>query len=161
MKFNLADMPLLPGQNNGREVNEVSTADLKSIGVSGSAFSLHVGDKIAFDAGTPLVVSQAVRANDPKSPLAYYVACERNGNPSWLGISVFTRRDATGQPVGEFQKTALREPSFEAIYNNLLAGKTITASKMKTYQATEWDAAGNRLDTTVERQAPVIEYVNA
>lgn len=159
MKFSIENMPLLPGQNNGRSVETVDANALKSIGVSGSAFAMHVGDKISFEAtDEPLVISQKVRANDPQSPLAYYVACERNDKPSWIGISVFTRRDADGQPVGEFQKTALREPSFAAVYANLLAGKTITADTTSTYKASEFDTAGNRLNTTVERTIPVIKY---
>jgi len=160
MKFNLTDMPLLPGQNNGRDVTTVSADALKSIGISGSAFAMHVGDTIAFEeTNEPLVISQAVRANDPQSPVAYYVACERNGKPSWIGISNFTRRDAVGQPIGEFQKNALKEASFAAIYDNLLSGKSITASETVTYKAADWDTAGNRLETTHDVTAPVIKYV--
>lgn len=160
MKFNLNDMPLLPGQNSGRAVSEVPSDALKTIGISGSAFAMHVGDKIAFEeTDSPLVISQPVRANDPDSPLAYYVACERNGKPSWLGISNFTRRDAEGQPIGEFQKNALREASFAAIYDNMLSGKAITATETVVYKAADWDTAGNRLNTTHDITAPVIKYV--
>lgn len=154
-------MPLLPGANNGRQVVEVSADKLREIGVSGSAFSIHEGDQIKFDdVDTPLVVSQPIRKGS--DTLAYYVACERNGNPSWVGIGVFTRRNVEGQPVGKFQEKALREPSFADIYKNLLKGKTITSVGTLTYQAAHFDAAGVRdEEKTDTRTCPNIEYVNA
>jgi len=155
--FTINDMPLLPGQNNGREIQTVTAEQLKEIGVSGSAFAMHVGDKLEFDStNTPLVVSQPVRKDSQN--LAYYVACKRNGNNSWIPVSTFTRRDANGQPIGEFQKQALNEPSFAEVYAKMLSGKTITAETTTQYQAPKFDTAGNRLEETVTRIAPVLKY---
>ena len=94
--FELSQMPILPGANQeGRAPQPVSVEKLNTVGVSNTAFSLHEGDVIKFPEGTPLVVSQKIR-NSADSPVAYYVAVERNGKPSWLGIGILTRRDAEG-----------------------------------------------------------------
>lgn len=157
--FNLDSMPLLPGQTSGREVKTVNPEDLKGIGIQGGAFALHVNDVVEFEnTDKPLVISQPVR-NTPNSPLAYYVACTRNGKPSWLGIGIFTRRDANGKAIGEFQANALNYPSFQEVYNSMLAGKKITAKETATYQAAKFDTAGNRVEgETVSRTTPVIVY---
>jgi hypothetical protein len=122
-------MPLLPGQNAGREVNPVDVNKLNEIGIQVGAFALHKDDVIKFPEGQPLVVSQKVR-NEANSPLAYYVGVERNGKPSWLGIGILTRRDHTGTPIGDFQKKMCEKASFKEIYEEL-AGKAIKGGELK------------------------------
>lgn len=157
--FDIKSMPLLPGQNDGREVKTVNPENLNGIGIQGGAFALHVNDVIEFeDTDKPLVVSQPVRKT-PNSPVAYYVGCTRNGKPSWLGIGIFTRRDAEGKAIGEFQSQALNCPSFKEVYATMLAGKKITAKETATYKAAKFDDAGNRVEgETISRNAPVIVY---
>ena len=157
--FNLDAMPILPGQTSGREVKTVNPEDLKSIGIQSGAFAMHINDVVEFEnTDKPLVISQPVR-NTPNSPLAYYVACTRNGKPSWLGIGILTRRDVEGKPIGEFQANALNYPSFLDLYSSMLSGKKITAKDTVTYRAVKYDAAGNRVEgETIFRTAPVIVY---
>lgn len=117
------DMPLLPGATSGRTPQVVESEKLNTIGINGSAFTIRKGDVIKFFDDEPLVVSQKVNTSE-NSPLAYYVAVERNGENSWLGIGILTRRDINGKPLGSFQEEMLSKPSFKEIYNSL-RGKTI------------------------------------
>lgn len=149
----IKDMPLLPGQNSGREVKIVDIAKLNEVGVNGSAFALHKDDVIAFPAGEPLVISQKVR-NEANSPLAYYVGCIRNGKNSWLSTGILTRRDYTGAPIGEFQKKMCEKPSFKEIYE-YLAGKTIKGGELKAVKFYRF-VNNQRTDETREQYVPEI-----
>lgn len=153
----IKDMPLLPGQNQGREVTPVAVADLKGVGVQGGAFALHKGDVIEFPEGDPLVVSQKVR-NTPDSPLAYYVGCIRNGKKSWLATGVLTRLDYRGQAIGPFQEEMRQKPSFKEVYE-ALAGKKIKGGELKEIQVAVFDRqTGERTDKTQSRFIPEIEW---
>lgn len=145
-------MPLLPGEANGRAKEEVNVNDIQSVGVSVSAFSLTKGDKVQFeDTDTPLVVKQKIRKED-NSPVAHYVAVIKNDQKTWLNISSLTRRDAEGQPIGEFRKKAIGYPNFITMYNSLLKGKTfeLKGDDIK-YSAPQFDAAGNRTEGTTTK----------
>lgn len=157
--MNVKDYPLLPGATNGRPVTEVTDADdLKAVGVSNTAFAIHVGDKITFEkTENPLIVKQPVRANDATSPIAYYVGCQRNDKPSWVGIGIFTRRDASNQPIGELQAKAVNEPNFLSVYANLLAGKAITCDKLIEVKTPVFKD-GQRTEDTQTRMMPNILY---
>lgn len=152
----LKAMPLLPGQNNGRSISQVPVENLKSIGVTGSAFSVHTGDVIQFPEGDPLVVSQKINANDPQSNLAYYVGCIRNGKNSWLAVGQLTRRDATGAYVGKFQEEMGKYPSFQDVYA-ALAGKSIKGGEMVEKEFAVFDN-GVRTDRTQKRMICEIEW---
>ena len=152
------NLPILPGHANGRPATPVTDAnELKGVGVSNTAFQIHVGDKITFDAGEPYVVKQAIRANDPSAPNAYYVACMRNGKESWAGIGLFTRRDADNKPIGEFQAQAVNEPNFLAVYDKYLAGKTITCDQLIEVKTPVFEN-GQRTEKTTTRMMPNIKY---
>ena len=151
----LKNMPLLPGQNAGREVNPVDVNKLNEIGIQVGAFALHKGDIIKFPEGQPLVVSQKVR-NEANSPLAYYVGVERNGKPSWLGIGVLTRRDHTGTPIGEFQKKMSEKASFKEIYEEL-AGKSIKGGELKEVKMAVF-RDGQRTDDVRTTYVPEITW---
>ena len=157
--MNVKDYPPLPGATTGRPMTEVTSAeDLKAVGVSGTAFAIHQGDKISFEATeTPTVVKQPVRANDASSPVAYYVGCIRNDKPSWVGIGIFTRRDTDNQPIGELQAKAVNEPDFLSVYANLLAGKTITCDKLIEVKTPVFENNA-RTDKTQVRMMPNIIY---
>ena len=91
-------MPILPGANQeGRAPQPVSVEKLNTVGVSNTAFALHEGDVIKFPEGTPLVVSQKIR-NSADSPVAYYVAVERNGNNAVCSRVVRNRKSISHQP---------------------------------------------------------------
>lgn len=155
--FTLDQMPLLPGQFNGREVSQVAASDLASVGANMGAFTMHLNDVIAFDAtDAPLVVKQPINDKDD-SPMQYFVACTRNGNPSWLTVGILSRRDADGKAIGEFQEKALLEPSFKEIYAHLLSGKTITCKSMVDKEFSVFKD-GVRTDARQTRKVPVIEY---
>lgn len=151
----LSSMPLLPGQNQGRTVTPVAADKLNEVGVNGSAFSIHKGDKITFPNEEPLVVSQKI-SNDANANSAYYVGVERNGTKSWLSVGILTRRDSDGKPLGKFQEEMLAKPSFKEIYDSL-KGKTIVGGELKTHTFAVFDN-GVRTDKTRERQIPEINY---
>lgn len=154
--FELSNMPILPGANQeGRAPKQVAVENLNTVGVSNSAFSLHEGDVIKFPEGSPLVVEQKIR-NSADSPKAYYVAVERNGKPSWLGIGILTRRDANGNPLGPFQAKMINKPSFKEIYEDL-AGKTIKGGASKPHKFAVFAQDGTRTEETRERLIPSIE----
>lgn len=154
--YQISDMPYLPGQRDGRPVVQVSAEQLNEVGANGSAFSFHVGDVVKFEeTDTPLVVSQPVTKDSTR--LQYLVACEKNGRKSWMGIGIFTRRDATGAPVGDFQEKALKEPSFKEVYAALLSGKTLTCKSLVDKQFAVFKD-GERTDELQTRKVPVIEY---
>lgn len=154
----LENMPLLPGATTGRPMTAVTDAnDLKAVGVSNTAFGVHVGDKISFDAGEPLVVKQPIRS-EANAPIAYYVGCNRNGKDSWVGIGIFTRRDAKNQPIGEIQAKAVNMPNFLEVYSELLAGKTITCDKLIEVETPVFKD-GVRTSETQKRMMPNILYV--
>lgn len=155
--YEVKDMPLLPGQNAGRTVNTVSVDKLAEIGVNGSAFAIHKDDVITFPNNDPLVVSQKISA-DENANLAYYVGVERNKKPSWLGIGILTRRDASGKPIGAFQEEMCQKASFKDIYESL-KGKTIKGGELKSYTSAVFEN-GVRTDKTRERVSPEILYVN-
>ena len=149
------NMPLLPGSNmEGRQPEQVSQDDLKTVGISGSAFAIHTGDVIKFPEGQPLVVKQKIR-NEENSPIAYYVGVERNGKASWLGIGNLTRRDVDGKPLGKFQEKMLRYPSFAAMYEDL-AGKTIKGGTLREQFFAVFDN-GKRTNEKVGRMIADIE----
>ena len=154
--FELSQMPILPGANQeGRAPQLVSVEKLNTVGVSNTAFALHEGDVIKFPEGNPLVVAQKIR-NSTDSPVAYYVAVERNGKPSWLGIGILTRRDANGQPLGKFQAKMINKPSFKEIYEEL-AGKTIKGGSSVAHKFAVFAQDGTRTEETRERMIPTIE----
>ena len=154
--FTLDQMPLLPGQQS-RPVNAVDADNLKAIGVQGGAFALHEGDVIKFPDGNPLVVSQKIR-EAADSPLAYYVAVERNGKPSWLSISTLTRRDGHNEPLDDVRKELSYLPSFAEVYN-AIRGKSIKCTKMKTVDLAVFEN-GQRVDGKFQqRSMGIIEYV--
>lgn len=153
--FTLNQMPLLPGQQN-RPVAQVAADNLKSIGVSGGAFALHVGDIIKFPDEEPLVVSQKIRETED-SPVAYYVAVERNGKPSWLSVSTLTRRDGHNEPIDAIRKELSYLPSFAEVYNSL-RGKSIKCTEMKTVDLAVFEN-GQRVDGKFQqRPMGVVEY---
>lgn len=155
--FEIQNMPLLPGQNQGRVVNEVPAEDLAGIGVSRNAFGMNKGDVITFDNDEkPLVVSQKIR-DDANSPLAYYVAVTRNGKPSWLSTSVFNRRDHEGKPVTKFQEKMLELGAFNEWYA-YLKGKTLVGGKVVTYQSAVFDG-DVRTDKLRTQRIPEIEIL--
>lgn len=153
--FTLENMPLLPGQQQ-RPISEVSAGNLKTIGVQGGAFALHQGDVIKFPDEEPLVVSQKIR-DEANSPLAYYVAVDRNGKPSWLAIGALTRRDAHNEPLDEVRKELSYLPSFAEVYNTL-RGKSIKCTKMKTVDFAVFEN-GQRVDGKFQqRSVGIVEY---
>ena len=157
--FELSQMPILPGANQeGRAPKQVPADSLNTVGVSNTAFALYEGDVIKFPEGSPLVVAQKIR-NSADSPIAYYVAVERNGKPSWLGIGILTRRDANGQPLGKFQAKMINKPSFKEIYEEL-AGKTIKGGSSVAHKFSVFSQDGTRTDETRERLIPTIECVD-
>jgi hypothetical protein len=152
--LDIAKMPALPGQFNGRPVETVAAEALASVGVNGAAFALHTGDIIEFPA-EPLVIKQRINST-PNSPEAYYVAVVRNGQNSWLSVSSLTRRDAKGQPLGKFQEDMLKYPSFKEIYE-ALAGKKIRGGAMKEHEFAVFEN-GQRTEKTRTRSVTEIEY---
>ena len=154
--FEIKNMPLLPGQNQGRVVTEVPADELAGVGVSRNAFGMNKGDVITFDDDEkPLVVSQKIR-DDANSPLAYYVAVTRNGKPSWLSTSVFNRRDHEGKPVSKFQEDMIALGAFNEWYA-AVRGKTIVGGNMLTYQAAVFDG-DVRTDRLRTQRIPEITY---
>lgn len=153
--FEVSNMPLLPGEAQGRIRTQVDASKLNEIGVNGGAFAIHKGDIIEFPDESPLVVSQHI-SDDPKSNVAYYVAVNRNGKPSWLGIGILTRRDSNGKPLGKFQEEMLTKASFKDIYDSL-RGKKIKGGELKehTFAVFENNTRTDRVNT---RSIPEIEY---
>ena len=153
--YELSNMPMLPGAAQGRAPKPVDAAKLNEVGVNGAAFSIHKGDTIEFPNEDPLVVEQKI-SNDANSATAYYVAVNRNGKPSWLGIGILTRRDADGKPLGKFQEDMLTYPSFKEIYE-ALRGKKIKGGELKNHDFAVFEN-GQRTDKRRTRQIPEIEY---
>ena len=153
----LSSMPLLPGAAQGRTPVQVDSAKLNEIGVNGSAFTIHKGDVIEFPDDAPLVVSQKIN-DSANSPVAYYVAVKRNGENSWLGIGILTRRDANGKPLGKFQDEMLSKPSFKEIYDSL-RGKKIKGGDLKDHEFAVFENGQRVEGKTRTRQIPEIEYV--
>ena len=152
--FELSEMPYIPGQET-RPIVEVSGDALKKVGENSSAFAMHVGDKISFPEGDPLVVSQKV---DPtRDALVYYVACERNGRKSWLTIGALTRLDVHGKPVGKFQEEMRKFANFADMYASALAGKSITSKRAEDKEFAVFED-GVRTDKTRTRATPIIEW---
>ena len=147
----LNQLPILSGSKE-RPMVEVSAEELKNVGVNNGAFALYTDDVVEFKDDKPLVVAQKVR-NTADSPVAYYVGCYRNGKPSLLSVSWFTRRDANGDPLGEFQSKNLRCANFVEIYD-LWKGKTIKGGQMRSHQMPKFDpTSGQRIEgQTVEKR---------
>lgn len=157
--INFNDLPMIPGQNT-RPVTQISADQLKEVGVNNSLYAIRKGDKLVFDAtDAPVVVAQAVRENDANSPKAYYVGCTRNNKPSWVGIGIFTRRDAHAQPLGEIQSKALGYANFADVYTNLLSGKTIVCDDIVEKEMAAFDrTTGQRLAENRKTMVPHLKY---
>lgn len=153
------DLPVIPGQNT-RPVTAVSAEQLKEVGQNNGIFAIRKDDKLTFDAtDSPVVYSQPVRENDANSPKAYYVGCTRNGKPSWVGIGIFTRRDAHGQPLGKIQEDALRNANFAEVYKNVLSGKTIVCDSLVEKEMAAFDrTTGQRLAENRKSMVPHLKY---
>lgn len=153
----ISSMPLLPGATSGRTVATVDASKLNEIGVNGGAFAIHSGDTIKFYDDEPLVVCQPINTS-ADSPKAYYVAVERNGEKSWLGIGILTRRDGHAVPLGKFQEEMLTKPSFKEVYG-ALRGKTIKGGALKQHEFSVFEN-GKRVEGKYNvRSVPEIEKV--
>ena len=136
-------------------VRPVDAEALKTLGVNGGAFTLHKGDVIEFEGEAPQVFSQPVNTSD-NSPLAYYVACTRNGKPSLLSIGILTRIDAKGQPLGEFQAKMREKANFAEVYE-ALKHKKIKGGELKSHEFAVFEN-GVRTDRVQTRMIPEIEW---
>lgn len=122
--YEIETMPMLPGADK-REMKKVDQIELKNVGVTSNAFALHEGDQITFNSEEPVVVSQQIRKDS--DAVAYYVACTRNGENSWLGVGNLTRRDINGKYLCATREKLGRYPNFASMYKDALQGHTLTA----------------------------------
>lgn len=139
MSKSVTDFPLLPGEASGKRAAEVVTDinGLNEIGKSAGQFSMHVGETISFDddcvnsEGRPHCKKQAVGT---EGNFAYYIACKRNGKPSWLSVSSLRRRDKDRNficPWMENFNKVFQSSDFVNTYNELLKGKSIKGEAVK------------------------------
>ena len=153
---NIEDMPVLA---NSQAVSDVTV--LQSIGANTSVFGLHLNDEITFDVndaetGFPVVKSREVRPGS--SAKAYYVACTRNGQPSWVSTGALVRRDFSGKYISPVGEELASQPSFLDMFKSKLADKTIVVTKVIEAEMAAFDQAGNRLETPRKQQMPYIEW---
>ena len=119
--------PLLPGINQiGRKpeiVLDYNNIPLSAV-LRNSAFTIHQGDMIRIPEHC-LVIRQKVK-NEDLSPYCYYLAVERNGKPSWLGLGVLLTRDYKNQPIDDFRTKILQMDSLKAVIE-YISGKNYMA----------------------------------
>ena len=159
----LNDMPMLPGEAT-RQKTVINPENLKDVGISSSAFTIHKGEIVLFENENALVVSQPVR-NTPDSPLAYYVAVrkyknadDKTGKPSWISVSSLTRRDAHNQYLDDIRKDLATYPNFAEVYN-AIKGKKIRGVEDKVFYFTVFKD-GQPTAETQQRTMTTLEYVN-
>lgn len=148
-------LPALPRENQRATVLVTDEATLNQIGVSAGQFSMHVGDEITFnlsqDNGNPIVKSQKLENGQ-----ANYIACTRNGKPSWVSAGSLARLDSEMNPTDDFGKgyrDLIRSKNFTTMYKEYLSGKTIVALTDQKRTFNKFNADG-----TEERTIPVISF---
>lgn len=159
----LNDMPMLPGEAT-RQKTVINPENLKDVGVSSSAFTIHKGEIVLFENENPLVVSQPVRST-PDSPIAYYVAVrkyknadDKTGKPSWISVSSLTRRDAHNNYLDDVRKDLSTYPNFAEVYN-AVKGKKIRGVEDKVFDFTVFKDNQPTAETQ-QRTMTTLEYVN-
>lgn len=147
----MSKLPVLAGAKE-RPAVPVAPEQLKEIGANNGAFSLHTGDVITFPDEEPHVIGQKIR-NTANSPMAYYVGVYRNEKESLLPVGWFTRRNASGDPIGRFQEMNLKCANFAEVYD-LWRGKTIKGGPMVVHQMAKFDQqTGQRIEGETRSQS--------
>lgn len=155
MKFNIADMPVIPA-NNGRKVEDVTLEALRTAGEAFLGFGLNKGDVIAFPAAEDMLVkTQEVRAGGPK---AHLVSVMRSGKPSWLSTGSVRKRDKDMQYACDASKILGTEYPNDLDRMNFLAGKTITVTDTVNRPTNKFTTDGVRIEGEfVDRPFPIFE----
>lgn len=135
MDFNFLDFPALPyaEQNAPREVSAETSA--KST-VSSGAFAPKMNDVFTFPYikdGKVIAIEQDVTGT---TNVSVTIACDRNGEKSWLRLGELTRVDANMQPTCAFVETVRNEcPTVEDV-QKYLVGKTLKVVSMEPKEIT-------------------------
>ena len=148
-------LPALPRENQRATVLVTDEATLNQIGVSAGQFSMHLNDEILFnlyqDNGNPIVKSQKLDNGQ-----ANYIACTRNGKPSWISAGSLARLDSDMNPVDDFGKgyrDLVRSKNFTTMFKEYLKDKTITALSEQQKTFNKFGESG-----TETRTVPVISF---
>ena len=149
--------PLLPGINQiGRKpeiVLDYNNIPLSAV-LRNSAFTIHQGDMIRIPEHC-LVIRQKVK-NEDLSPYCYYLAVERNGKPSWLGLGVLLIRDYKNQPIDDFRTKILQMDSLKAVIE-YISGKKLYGGSYIVIKKYIVDSSGMPTSELRERSIPTIE----
>lgn len=135
MDFNFLDFPALPyaEQNAPREVSEETSARAT---VSSGAFAPKLNDVFTFPYvkdGKVIAIEQDVTGT---TNVSVTIACERNGEKSWLRLGELTRVDADMQPTCDFVAKVRNECPTVGDIQAYLVGKTLKVPTMAPKEIT-------------------------
>lgn len=152
MDFNFNDFPALPyaEQNQPREISANTSA--RAV-VGGGAFAPKLNDVFTFPYldkdGKVIAVEQDVTGS---TNVSVTIACDRNGEKSWIRLGELTRVDKDMNPTCDFTAKVRNEcPTVEDV-QRYLVGKTLKVTAMAPKQFTLFGTT-----TVINRLAP--QYV--
>lgn len=133
--FDLNNMPEIKANGVVEAIENLDT--LEKYGVNNFGASLLVGDTVEFYPEYTPAMIKLVEITAGSDTRDIRIAVEKNGEPAWVSLGFFNRRDADGKPVHAVaEKLHLMRNNLERL--KALAGTKITSEEAKEYKRTKF-----------------------